>query len=387
MNILFLCEGDPDRTDFGGEQRTHLLYRALQGLGHVRVLAFDRTMTEVPGEKMRGRQSSPGALARLVDHVAWRLYERWLPTCPKLLPFAWTLNVREAFPDVTFDLVVARYLYKVAVVRPWRHASLWIDIDDHPLQVYETMCAAGRGGLLYALGHRFVRFVTDFIVRRAQGCWVANGEQTTWFVEPEKVRALANVPQPVSPSYEPNGPRVCALLTVGYLAYVPNRLGLERFLAEIWPTVHARHPDLSYWIAGRGLPEADRRRWEKLPGVRCLGFVEDLPAIYSKVLATVVPVDVGGGTCIKTLESLAHSRACLTTSFGARGIPEADLAGDANGLLVYDSAETFAAGLSRILDATARRELESRAKAYADAHFSTDSFERQVRAALGAKAD
>lgn len=383
MNILYICEWDPDRTDFGSAQRTNLLYRSLKRVGRVHVICGDSSMKEVPGEKAHNRHWSPGAFARLVDHFCWKFYARFLPSCPKLLPFAWGLNVRESFPGVSFDLVVVRYLNEVALVRPWRYGPLWIDVDDHPLQLYDTLDAPSLGSSVRALGRWFVTHVVNFLTHRAQGCWVANDGQTTWFAETDKIHALANVPMPASDSYDPNGMREPVLLTVGYLAYQPNWQGVERFLVEIWPAVRARHPELSYWVAGGGLPEDVAVRWSKVPGVRCLGFVDDLGPLYAKALATVVPVDVGGGTCIKTLESLAHSRISLSTPFGARGLAEEVLRDGGNGVVVYRTPESFLSVLERmVLDENKRGELELRAKAYVDMTFSPETFARQCLESL-----
>jgi len=332
---------------------------------------------------MQNRHLPLGLFKRFVNHWVWASYSRICPTCPFLLPFAWDLNVAEAFPGVAFDLVVARDLYESAVVRPWRYGPLWIDIDDHPLQVYETCRACLDGALTRWFGRKLVRFVANYIIRRCAGCWVANPDQISGFAEPEKIHVLENVASRPPSGYNPESPRAGCLVMVGYMAYEPNFLGVDRFLADVWPLAKARHPDLEFWIAGKGLPAEYAEKWSRIEGVRYLGFVKDLASLYAKCLATVVPIDRGGGTCIKTMESLAYSRACLSTAFGARGVPERDLADGANGLLVYDSAGKFVELLSLIVDEASRKTLERSAKSYADRNFSEERFFRQVCVCTG----
>ena len=383
MNILYICGVDPDSRESGNAQRTHLLYKALCRLGKVYVLHTDRESADEPGRKMQNRHLTLGHFKRFVNHWCWKFYGRIYPTCPFLLPFAWNLNVAEAFPGVKFDLIVARYLHEPAVVRPWRYGPLWIDIDDHPLQVYETCRARLDGTLFRWFGRILVRFVTNYIVRHCTGCWVSNPSQISCFLEPEKIHVLENVASQPPSEYDPESPRAACLMMVGYMAYEPNFLGADRFLTEVWPLAKARYPDLEFWIVGKGLPVEYAEKWSKIGGVKCLGFVKDLAPLYAKCLATVVPIDSGGGTCIKTMESLAYSRACLSTAFGARGISESDFADRANGLLIYDSAENFVETLSLIVDEVSRKTLERAAKSYADRNFSEERFFRQVSVCTG----
>ena len=165
-------------------------------------------------------------------------------------------------------------------------------------------------------------------------------------------------------------------LSVGMMAYEPNFLGVDRFLAQIWPDVRKAYPDLECRIVGPGLPEACLRKWRAIPGVRYLGPVDDLSVQYAAALAVVVPVDMGGGTCIKTREALAYARVCLSTEFGARGLDLQD--SKTHGLLVYHDAEEFMAGLKDALDEKWRGDAEKAARWFAEERFSRASFDRGV---------
>ena len=117
-----------------------------------------------------------------------------------------------------------------------------------------------------------------------------------------------------------------------------------------------------------------------MAGVKVLGYVEDLVPIYENCLASVVPVDSGGGTCIKTLESLAYGRICLSTQFGARGFNKGDIAKNNLGLFIYEMADEFLRYLHQMInDEVARENFERANVAYFESHYSFNSFLESVR--------
>ena len=124
---------------------------------------------------------------------------------------------------------------------------------------------------------------------------------------------------------------------------------LDSFLTNIWPKVREKFPELEYLIIGKGIRIELTKKWFRISGVRILGFVDDLEAIYINSLATVVPINSGGGTCIKTLESLAHGRICFSTLFGARGIISETINNNSLGLFIFNNEREFINYLEKIV--------------------------------------
>lgn len=377
MNILYLSSTDPADRSYGAAQRSALLGEALRTLGEVYTL-FPAAESRRLGARLGSYSAIPcWDLGRVFDGILRRIITPFLHNVfclPRKLP------ISQVFRGVTFDCVVVRYTYPVARYRPWRIAPLYVDVDDLPLQVFDTSAAFRRtwahAFVRAALGWRFAR-----LMRHAAGAWVSNPEQTAMVRTRGRTLALRNLPLPPAPDYRHNGPRARALVTVGILSYAPNSAGVAWFLNTIWPSVHAAHPELEYWIVGGGLDEARRAAWSAIPNVRCLGFVKDLDAVYAQALAAVVPLQSGGGTCIKTLEALAHSRICLSTPFGARGCPPQWLEG--SGLRLFDSLQHFLDALREdVLDETARTNLETQAGALAKRAFAFPAFRDTVAALL-----
>ena len=65
-------------------------------------------------------------------------------------------------------------------------------------------------------------------------------------------------------------------------------------------------------------------RWSAVPGVKVIGFVDDIVPVYASCAFTVVPIFSGAGTNVKVVDSLAHGRTCVLSPYGHRGY-ESDL--------------------------------------------------------------
>lgn len=141
---------------------------------------------------------------------------------------------------------------------------------------------------------------------------------------------------------------------VGSLDYPPNHLGLEWFLARVWPRIAQRLPEAQFVIIGRG----DRQRLKRLcrgqETVRLAGAVSDLTPYLSRMAVMVVPLWHGSGTRIKILEAWAHGIAVVSTSRGAEGLPCQHM----ENIWIADEASDFAAAVIYLLtDHATRRRL------------------------------
>jgi glycosyltransferase involved in cell wall biosynthesis len=174
---------------------------------------------------------------------------------------------------------------------------------------------------------------------------------------------------------------------VGALYYLPNREGVDRFIREGWPKVRAACPTAEYWLAGRNDP-ALAKRWQAVPGVKVLGFVDDLAAAYHASWFTLCPLWTGAGTNIKVLESLAFGRTCAATVIGHRGFEDSLASGDS--LLVAANPEDLAENCIRLInDHALRLALAKRGREVIQREFSYEKFasvvHREVERALGEK--
>ena len=309
MKILFVCPTDPRETSYGGQQRTHVLWRGLRTVGDV------RTVVPVPhkGQEERDEQNHiyKVCLERRYS-IGWffqRLASRLFPQVS--LP----LGLKAVLPrDIPIpDVCVARTLWVAARFGMWRMAPLFVDVDDTPTVDFSL-----------ANPHkRFKRWLLqkwqNWICAKAKVLWVPDPDQIEG-LRPFRATHLPNIPigeiAPVDRSkVDPN-----RLLFLGYLAHQPNIVAVDWFLENFWVELKRRFPSLVLDIIGGGLPTNYAAKWSSYRDAVVHGFVQDVVPFFERSLALITPMRIGSGTCIKVLESLARGVPVISTDQGLRGI-------------------------------------------------------------------
>lgn len=153
------------------------------------------------------------------------------------------------------------------------------------------------------------------------------------------------------------------VLFVADLTYAPNRAGLAFLRDEVLPALRRRVPDAEVVVAGRGGAPADGA-----DGLRVLGFVDDLHALYASAGAVAVPLLQGGGSPLKFVEALAHGLPVVATPTAAAGL---DVVAGEHYLEAADG-ESFAAALALAL-AQGATGIAARGRALACERYSIDA--------------
>lgn len=378
MNILYIPTKDPRLTNGGNEQRTNLLWESLKRYGKVYTFLLDRNL-DVCAELIDGIHPIYKFRPEEKNFSVWRLINSLLSRLSLFSIYSRKTTVfkrpEDIFEGVHFDVVVARYLHPLCDFKYWEIAPLLIDIDDHPIQVFETVRKKRLPIGLKSIGRFVTRKQAKYFIDKSVGGWIANKDQKVLLSG--NYMFLPNIPQMPSPSYNVGNVQRKDLFTVGAMGYGPNKEGVTRFLKEMWPSFHQKYPEVEYFIIGKGALEVDVKLWNSYEGVKYLGYVENLETLYESTLATVVPVYSGGGTCIKTLEAMAYSRACLSTKFGARGLSD-DVVNGEKGILLFEDAESFIKAYDIVVDIKRREEIEKQGMSVILSGYSVDSFNKAV---------
>ncbi|MGD9602567.1 MAG: glycosyltransferase family 4 protein [Gammaproteobacteria bacterium] len=137
------------------------------------------------------------------------------------------------------------------------------------------------------------------------------------------------------------------LVFVGTLNYWPNEQAMLYFHREILPQVRARIPDLSMAIVGLK-PPASIRSLHDGQSIFVHADVPDITPYVQQAAASIVPLQIGGGTRLKILESLALGTPVVSTSIGAEGLNLEH----ARHLLLADDPGEFATAVIRVLEDT-----------------------------------
>lgn len=105
---------------------------------------------------------------------------------------------------------------------------------------------------------------------------------------------------------------------IGAMDWIPNRESVEWFLEKVWPRLHAAVPAFEFYFAGRKMPAEFLQ--QDIPGVHCMGEVDDAAAFIADKKILVVPIMTAGGIRVKILEAMAAGKIVVTTPYGVKGI-------------------------------------------------------------------
>ena len=135
------------------------------------------------------------------------------------------------------------------------------------------------------------------------------------------------------------------LIYPGAITYAPNLEAVVWCLNQVMPRVRAVRPDVQLWVTG-DTGDLPLDRMPHRDSVRFTGRLPDVKEAISGSTATVVPLQVGGGTRLKVLESLALGTPVVSTAKGVEGLDVVD----GTHVLLGDTPETFSAQVLRVLD-------------------------------------
>ena len=342
MKILFITRFSPLDNSSGCAVRTGFLWRALQRLGDVRTTVVEGRIRE-PDDDVRWIRHRPeasawpriltlwycqAALFRLVGERAMALAK---PTERVLAELGW--------PNESFDCVVVSYVRLASRFAAWRIAPLNLDVVDLPSR---DMVIRGKGpfkAVKRCLKAALLGPWQTFVALRAKVSFIANAVELEELPMRTKRVHLPNVAPNPPANYAFDGSTEPLMISVGVMEHLPNALGVDWFVTNVWPAFHAVHPEMRYAVIGRDAPEELAEKWRAVDGVEVLGYVDDLQSWYARTAVAVSPVLEGSGTSVKVPEACLHGRPVLATRFSVRGIPEGECG--SLDIALFDSADSF----------------------------------------------
>ena len=361
LRILLVTEYSPfAEKSFGAQQRSLLLWSALGKAGDVDILLLR------PGSVS---ETLPVNDSRVTLEASYRNLlgglHRYKPDRALTRAIDGKLNLSR------YDLICSRHLQPISKIAVDTGQRVIVDLDD-ACYIYSSHGSRVRRAVAAVKGlvrRRMVRAA----MRRFDRFWFVSDRDRAAFPDVQG-DVLPNVPM-ARHQLPPSDPGSRALLFVGALWYGPNVEAVDWFLAKVWPVVRAAVTGSELIIVGGG-PRERLERWSCNPGVRAVGFVDDVVPVYEQCAFTIVPIHSGGGTNIKLLESLALGRTCVTTPFCARAFAPR-LWADQHFLAADDRG--FARDCIRLLnDPTYRELLASQGGEAVRQHFGVDRFEQAV---------
>lgn len=134
------------------------------------------------------------------------------------------------------------------------------------------------------------------------------------------------------------------LVFTGLMNYYPNNHAVLYFLDEIFPLILEKAPDAVFYVVGANPSNDIRARASK--NVVITGYVDDVRPYVARSMVTVIPIQIGGGTRLKALESMAMKRPIVSTTIGCEGLH----ANHEESVLLADTPQDFANAVLRIFE-------------------------------------
>jgi glycosyltransferase involved in cell wall biosynthesis len=136
------------------------------------------------------------------------------------------------------------------------------------------------------------------------------------------------------------------LVFTGSMDWLPNEDAIRWFTDAVLPLIRKSKPDLTVTVVGRNPSPALVELGKRDAAVEVTGRVDDVRPYMDRAAAYIVPIRIGGGTRLKIYEAMAMEQPIISTTVGAEGLPLVD----GKHLLLADTAESFAAAVTRVLE-------------------------------------
>src|ERR1700730_8253316 len=171
-----------------------------------------------------------------------------------------------------------------------------------------------------------------------------------------------------------------SLVFIGSMDWLPNEDAILYFIGSILPLIKQQCPEVSLDVVGRSPSRKLQAVAEREKSMRITGRVEDVRPFVARCSMSIVPLRIGGGTRLKIFEAMAMSKAVVSTSVGAEGLPVRT----GENILLADTPHDFAhCVVSLLRDPDARKRLGDSARALVQEKYSwpkvAESFARTLQ--------
>jgi polysaccharide biosynthesis protein PslH len=158
-----------------------------------------------------------------------------------------------------------------------------------------------------------------------------------------------------------------SLVFTGSMDWLPNEDAMLYFVDAVLPLIKKQCPDVSLEIVGRSPSRKLQALAEREKSVHLTGWVEDIRPFVARGSICIVPLRIGGGTRLKIFEAMAMSKAVVSTSVGAEGLPVQ--AGE--NILLADTPGDFADSVVSLLrDSKERKRMGASARVLVQEKYS-----------------
>jgi polysaccharide biosynthesis protein PslH len=382
MKILWVKAGGLVPPDTGGKIRSYNILRELARQHSVTFFSFyaahdndlhpdlknmfDRVVClplQLPAPKSFAEMSNYGV--RLLSSLPYNVTKYCRPEVRHKLH---ELLKQEAYDVILCDFVIA------AGVIPWDwptpkvlfthnvEATIWRRHYEVATNPFWKAISWREWRRMEAAERRYLR-LADHVLTVSE----TDRDAFAPFVEP---RRLTMIPTGVDVDYfqpTPGEETTDSLVFTGSMDWLPNEDAILYFVDAILPLIKQQCANVSLEVVGRSPSRKLQTLTETNKSVRLTGRVEDIRPFVARGAMCIVPLRIGGGTRLKIFEAMAMSKAVVSTSVGAEGLPVRT----GENILLADTPKDFADSVVSLLrDTKLRQRLGTAARSLVQENFS-----------------
>jgi len=360
MNILFLSRWFPYPPDNGSKIRIYNLLRGLATQHQITLISFYE-----PGKRMLDTKPLHD-YCKAVYPIPWQSFrpDSWqaLVGYFRIKPRSFIDTFSSEFKQIIemnvtrehFDVVIASQI-DTAVYIPYFSTvpSIFEEVEVGVLYEQYAHAHSIPRRIRYGLTWWKYRGFLASVLQRYNVSTVVSGREAELLMDnvsaSTRVEIIPNCVDLQSYPLDKENPEPFTMIFTGAFTYEPNYEAMHWFVKYAYPAILAQTPQAHLTItgnhAGLSLPSANH--------ITLTGFVEDVRPLIGRAWCSIIPLQKGGGTRLKILESMALGTPVVATSKGAEGLEVTP----GEELLIADDPHSFA---QAILDLFSSRELRQR---------------------------
>jgi sugar transferase (PEP-CTERM/EpsH1 system associated) len=395
MKILWVKAGGLVPPDTGGKIRSYNILRELARQHSVTFFSFYATHDNDVHADLKNifarsiclplRLPAPKSPAELLDYGV-RLFSSQPYNITKYCRAEVRRQLLNLLKRETYDVILCDFMVAAGVI-PWDsptpkvlfthnvEAAIWrrhYQVAANPLWKAISWVEWKR---MEAAERRYLRLADQVLT-------VSETDRDAFapFVEAEKLTVIStgvdvDYFQPMSVEEDAN-----SLVFTGSMDWLPNEDAIFYFVETILPLIKEQCEDVTLQVVGRSPSRKLQALAQQEKSMRLTGWVEDIRPFVASGSICIVPLRIGGGTRLKIFEAMAMSKAVVSTSIGAEGLPVQN----GENIVLADTPADFARSVVSLLrDPIRRHQLGASARTLVQEKYSwakvAESFARTLQ--------
>ncbi|MBC8320018.1 MAG: glycosyltransferase [Bacteroidetes bacterium] len=360
LNILFICNKSPWPPHEGGPIAMNNLIEGVLGAGHnVKVLAINTSKYNVDPKDIPDYYKKQTDIELIDIDLSIKTFPAFLNLftgksyhVERFISDNFRNKLRKVLSKQNFDIVQIETLFMspyINTIREYSSASIVLRAHNIEHLIWKRVASITRNPIKKAYLKHLATTLENYemgVLNKYDGIIPISEKDADFFIsksnKPVQTISFGIVPDKLTDSIAVKTEH--ALFHIGSMNWIPNQEGISWFLEYVWPYINKEFPDLKLYLAGREMP--DKLKKLNQDNVEVVGEVSNAYEFIKSKAILIAPLFSGSGIRIKIIESMALSKAVISTTIGAEGISYTN----GKNIMIADDAESFIKAIKELVN-------------------------------------